>query len=892
MKRYNIILKRLLFAGISLLLLQNIALAGTTGKIAGVIKDADTGEALPGAVVYLEGQNYGATTDVDGYYFILNVPPGSYTLVGEMLGYAKVQIQDLRVRIDQTTRQDMKLSSQAIEGQEVNVVADQPLIQKDVTASVATIGAEEIAALPVDDFNELVNIQAGVVDGHFRGGRLGEVAYLVDGIPVNDPYNNSRGIEIENSSIQQLEVISGTFNAEYGQALSAVVNLVTKEGGKDYELNVNGFGGFFLTDNSEIFPNLDSFDGITARSLEASISGPVPGFGGNMRFFATGRTLRSDGYINGIRTFNTSDGYDPAVGILFNTGDSSFVPMNNFEENTFNGKLTYYITPSLKVNFGLLFADNFGRGYDHSFRFVPDGIKDNFRDNLNFNMVLNHGFSKNGYYTIRAARNMNQYVGYLYEDPFDSRYVIPEQGQANGVNSFRTGGNQSDRYDRTTTTDVAKIDLRTQLTKEHFIGLGVEYKTHNIEQFFTAFRSNNIAGAEGIIYPEAFSVGQEDYEKKPTEISAYLQDKIEFQDFIMNIGLRYDYFDPNTLVPADLKDPNLDFLGQDNLRDIDPKQQISPRMSVAFPISADGVIHVAYGHFFQIPNFEFLYGGISDSAGVTRFIIDLGADLNGPRGNPDLEPQRTTTYEIGIKQGLNDLIAVELTGYYRDIRNLVDTEIIETYNGAQYARFINRDYGNVRGVILGLDKRFANYWGGRVEYTYQYAEGNASDPRSVFFDNQSDPPREPEKQLTPLDWDQRSTLNFSLNAGKPGNWTVGAIGRLGSGTPYTADLTYIAAQVNFRNNRKKPMTYQLDLRAEKQFNFAGTRITGYVFAYNVLDALNENWVYGSTGEADRDLNAIRNQGEIIGYNSIQDFVLNPTAYRPPREIRLGFSFGL
>ncbi|MGH1366692.1 MAG: TonB-dependent receptor [Calditrichia bacterium] len=892
MKRDNSFLKRLTVLFFCMLMLQGLVFAGTTGKIAGVVKDAETGEVLTGAVVYLDGQNYGATTDVDGYYFILNVPPGSYTLVAEILGYGKVQLQGLRVKIDQTTQQDFKLSSKAIEGQEVNVVADQPLIQKDVTASVATIGAEEIAALPVDDFDQLVAIQAGVVDGHFRGGRLGEVAYLVDGIPVNDPYNNSRGIEVENSSIQQLEVISGTFNAEYGQALSAIVNLVTREGGTDYELNVSSFAGTFLTSNSDIFPNLDKVDGAGVRSVDASISGPIPMFGDKMRFFATGRYVKNDGYLYGIRTFNTTDGYDPAIGILFNTGDSSFVSMNNFEERSFHSKLTYYITPSLKLNMGVLWSDNFNRYYDHSYRFVPDGIKDNFRDNANFNLVLNHGFSTSGFYTFRAARNISNYQGYLYEDPLDPRYVIPEQGQANGVNSFRTGGNQNDRYDRTTTTDVAKLDLRTQFTKEHFIGMGVEFKQHEIDQFYTAFNSNNIAGGEGIIYPAEYSIGWENFVKKPIEISAYLQDKIEYQDFIMNIGLRYDYFDPNTNVPADLKDPNLDFLGQNNLRKIDPKQQISPRMSVAFPISADGVIHVAYGHFFQIPNFEFLYGGISDSAGVTRFIIDLGADLNGPRGNPDLEPQRTTTYEIGIKQGLNDIIAVELTGYYRDIRNLVDTEIIETYNGAQYARFINRDYGNVRGVILGLDKRFTNYWGGRIEYTYQYAEGNASDPRSVFFDNQSDPPREPEKQLTPLDWDQRSTLNFSLNAGKPGNFTVGAIGRMGSGTPYTADLTYIAAQVNFRNNRKKPLTYQLDLRAEKQFNIANTRVTAYCLAFNVLDALNENWVYGSTGEADRDLNAIRNQGEIIGYNSIEDFVLNPTAYRSPREIRLGFSFGL
>lgn len=187
-------------------------------------------------------------------------------------------------------------------------------------------------------------------------------------------------------------------------------------------------------------------------------------------------------------------------------------------------------------------------------------------------------------------------------------------------------------------------------------------------------------------------------------------------------------------------------------------------MGVAFPISSTGVIHVSYGLFFQIPNFEQLYSGISDSSDITKFPVPQeSGSLNTIRGNPELKAQRTATYEIGLNQGLTSQLAVEFTAYYRDIRNLTGTEIIRTYEEAQYGRFINRDYGNVRGVILAFEKRFADHWGARLDYTYQIAEGNASDPRSVFFDNQSQPPRESEKQLIPLDWDQRSTFNFSLN---------------------------------------------------------------------------------------------------------------------------------
>jgi hypothetical protein len=182
-------------------------------------------------------------------------------------------------------------------------------------------------------------------------------------------------------------------------------------------------------------------------------------------------------------------------------------------------------------------------------------------------------------------------------------------------------------------------------------------------------------------------------------------------------------------------------------------------------------------------------------------------------------------------------------------------------------------------------------WGARIDFTYQFAEGNASDPLTVFYDNQSETPDETEKRFLPLDWDQRSTLNVSVNVGKPGNWMTGLIGRYGTGTPYSAEVRWTGVNVNWRNNRIKPSSLTFDLRGEKVFKVMGTRVSAYFLVYNLLDRLNEWGVYGSSGRAGVDLNT-RFAGDVVGLTSIQDYVNNPTMYSPPREIRLGLSFGL
>ena len=204
------------------------------GKIAGKVTDQTSGEALIGVNVVIDGTTQGTTTDIDGNYVILNVRPGEYTLVFSYVGFQAQRIDGIRVSTGQTTRFDLSMSEQVIEGQEIIIQAERPLVQKDLTASKKTVVAEEIDALPVEGFFGVLGTQAGVSQGpggtiHIRGGRSNEVSYLIDGVSVGNPFDtNGLATSVSQDAIQEMTVISGAFNAEYGRAMSGIVNLVDK----------------------------------------------------------------------------------------------------------------------------------------------------------------------------------------------------------------------------------------------------------------------------------------------------------------------------------------------------------------------------------------------------------------------------------------------------------------------------------------------------------------------------------------------------------------------------------------------------------------------------------------------------------------------------------------
>jgi len=876
--------------------------AGTTGKIKGKVIDKETGEIVLGANVVVEGTYFGAATDLDGDYYINNIPPGSYILIASAVGYNKVRIENVLVKIDLTTEINVELTSEAIQMGEVVVQAEQPMITKDLTSTSAIVSSEEIKMMPVDNLDQVINLQAGVMrdaEGklHFRGGRSNEVAYLVDGVAVNDAFNGEFSLEIENNSVRQLEVISGTFNAEYGQALSGVVNIVTKDGSQKFEGTASAYLGNFFTSNDDLFWNLEKVNAKGPKDFQFSFSGPTKILN-DLTFFLSGRYFKTDGFIYGKRVYNIGDTGptipDESTPTFFfnnNTGDEAFISMNPEERKSYNGKLTYSLE-SWKFSYSFFGDDTWNKYYNHGYRLAPDGIRNHYKSNVINNLQISFFPSQNTFAALKLSSNLNKYWGYLYADELDPRYVDPNQSTPISDYTFRYGGNETDRYDRYTWSYVAILSAESQISKEHKIKGGVEGRYHVLYNHWKDLRNltegqlddfGNSIWTPG--YSNPGTKYHEKYKEYPYELSAYIQDKMEYDIMIINAGVRFDYFNSNTYLPADIRNPldNPLFPGANVERKAKYETQLSPRLGVSFPISDEGAIHFSYGHFFQIPTFENLYRN-------NAYNIDQTTTLSSMLGNPELRAQKTVKYELGLQQVLFPNISADVSVYYSDIRNLLGMEILETYEGYSFARFVNRDYGNVKGLLVTLEKRHSDYFSAKVDYTYQVAQGNASDPTQIFYNSQSSPPIETTKKFVPLNWDQTSTLNISLTVGNLADWSVGIIWSYGSGSPYTEDTRY-TQNLRFENNGRKPSTMNLDLKAAKTFEVLDLDINAYLIVYNLFDIKNENNVSATSGRAGIDLTAEEFTGTVYGVNTLDEYLLNPTDYSSPREIRLGFGFG-
>ncbi|MDP1676514.1 MAG: TonB-dependent receptor [Bacteroidota bacterium] len=879
----------LIFTVLFAVILSSLLYSGQTGKIVGKITDKKSGEPVVGASILIQGTKSGSSSDFEGFYSISNISPGTYSLSITSIGYRNSVIKNVIVKIDLTTEIDMKLEETVVEGDAVIIEAQRPLVQKDLTSSSVTVSSDEMKVMPVENLSQVINLQAGVVGGHFRGGRSGEVAYLVDGVTVNNPLSGEAGFIPENSSVREMEVISGTFNAEYGQALSGVVNIVTQDGSSDIHGSLGAYFGDYYTKHTDVFLNDDKLDLSRTKNYQFSLSGPTYVLD-NLTFFMTGRLQDEEGYLYGKRVYNITDSIptfpnpnNRSIYYNHNSGDGAIVPMNPYHKYSFNGKLTYSFD-ALKLSYSGFIESARWQNYDHAWKWAPDGRITNYSENWVQNIQINHVISNNTFQSLKFSINKFSGKGYLYEDPYDKRYINPFQGTAVSNYTFRTGGNQGGRNENRTQSMIGQWTLASQITKEHKISMGIEGRIHDLYNHSTGLVVIFTAGDSVFKprYPQLHTIGNQSYSKAPYEASVYVQDKMEYGIMIINAGIRLDYFNPNSKILYDLKNPTRNPLFSDagKMQKTTEKVQVSPRLGVSFPITDQGIIHFSYGHFFQIPTYGNLYTN-------SEYLIAPNAQLQSVSGNPDIDAQRTVMYELGLQQQFLNTIGLDFTVYYRDIRNLLGTEIIQTHEGFKYARYVNRDYGNVRGFIVSIEKQYADFYSLRADYTYQIAEGNASDPLSVFFNNQSDPPLATNKKVVPLNWDQRSTINISMNVGDKGDWMTGLIFGNGSGFPYTESIR-VSGGLRFENGGVKPSTYTLDFRAEKSFALLGVKGNVFMLVYNLLDIKNENNVDAASGRANVDLYT-KEAGPIYGLNTLKEYLNNPTSFSAPRNVRLGIN---
>ncbi|MCF7797893.1 MAG: TonB-dependent receptor [Lentisphaeria bacterium] len=317
-------------------LLPALVFAGTTGKIMGRVTDATTGEPLIGVNVVIEGENMGAASGENGEYFIINVPVGIYTLQAQYIGYQKVSVQEVRVNADLTTQVDIELTSTVLElGESVIVEAKRPMVQKDLTSSRRTMSADDIQDMPVSSVEGAVNLTAGAVSSgglHLRGGRASEVVYLFDGIALNDPLTgNPNDTDIPMMAIDETNVISGGFGAEYGSAQSGVINVVAAEGGRGYS------GKLRYTTSNGVANAFSGEDPHDRQSFEFSVGGPL--LSQKLSFFASGE-----------------------VGENYGRLPNQYSGLQNY-----TGKLTYRVSDALKFNLSGLYSNaNEQWGYSHT----------------------------------------------------------------------------------------------------------------------------------------------------------------------------------------------------------------------------------------------------------------------------------------------------------------------------------------------------------------------------------------------------------------------------------------------------------------------------------------------------------------------------------------------
>lgn len=875
-----------------LLLLEGTSVyAGTTGKIAGKIFDATTKEPLIGANIIIEGTNMGAAADFDGNYFIINIPPGTYNIKASLVGYSSVIFTNVKVSVDQTTKIDFELNPESIELADVIVTAEKPLVRKDLTSTEETISGDDISMLPLEDVSAVVNLQAGVVNGHFRGGRSDEVKYLIDGVPVNDVYSGQSSISAEVNSIEEIQVITGTFNAEYGDALSGVVNQVTKIAGDKLDGNISAYFGDYVSSHDSIFTNIDQISPTSVYNIQGNISGPIPGLENLVKFFLSGRYNYDEGYIYGQRAFNPSDSSNfsannPEDWYIGDTGDSAYVPLNFNRRLSLQAKLALNVGGGKGIVLSGFYQDNEYRDYDHLYKLNPDGDYNKFQRSFlgiaSYTLLL----SNSAFIDFSASGLRSEFKQYVFEDPLDPRYVDPNRKKDVSGNAFLTGGTQNWHFNHTTTSFTGRSDLTWQIDNVNQIKSGLEFTYHdlNYEDFQIIIDATSNFKPK-IPEPGAFNFNT--YQSNPYQFAYYIQDKIEIDYLIVNAGLRFDYFEPDGEY---LKDPNkINLL--DELQPPFPdsllisakyKSQISPRIGLSYPISDKGAIHISYGHFFQIPPFENLYRNPNFRIPLTG---DFPENIGNTIGNADLEPQQTIMYEIGLQQALTYELGITITGYYKDIRNLLGSEIYIKNEFRKFSKLINRDYGSVRGITLSFEKRFNNGIGATLDYTYQVAKGSASDTNAAFNNAQSNPPIEENKQLVPLDWDGTHTLKFTLTLGVPGDYIASFIGRLGSGLPYTPSLQN--QRTGLENSDNKPTFSDVDFYIAKYFEIAGQQFSVFAKIFNLFDTLNEVNVFGDTGRAGETLELTRNQQPPRGVNTIQEFFTRPDFYSSPRQIVLG-----
>ena len=893
-------------------------------SIQGTVRDFKTGKPLPGVNVIIKGTYYGAATGSDGNYLITSISPGSYDIEISMVGYKILLKTGVKVEAGAAVTENFDLEQTVLMlGEEVVVIGKKPLFDVDETATLTRISSDDIRNKIVNSVEDILSEQIGVttVDNeiHIRGGRIDESLFIIDGLSIKDPLSGYGGnLFINAESIDNLEIITGGYNAEYGQAMSGVINIRLKEGRDKYE------GSFKYSSDNWGFSQ-DSYSHYNTDHLEFNLGGPstlfelLPkalGFDlpGMFSFFANAYGKGSDTHLP--IAANVYPHRNWSLPGFSDTQTEEFLDLiTPREENDWHllYKLTWGVTPQKKLSASYDFSLNVNQGffmprafsstyYPYRYQKILDQYNTITRESRLLNVNWVHTLNPQTFYEVTMGRfltmehsavqdlHWSEYLQRLDLEPIN--YTIQDlDGNVDITlgDEFYDTGVSSEWYD--ISSDNYRLDMdwthQTQSRQKMKAGIEITYTEMQVLDIDEPWTGETGLGSNYDAYRAQTTFG-----------AFYIQDRIVFEGMTINLGLRYDFWFPGKYVENAIADSSIVVI-TDAARQIfmdetfeffgyRGKGRISPRVGISHPVTDNDVLYFYYGHFSQLPTFQYVYAKLTSSSPTTYQVF----------GNPNLDPKTTVQYELGIKHRFSEDQVLEMKAYWKDMFDYETSQSIRPsnpkYSHMSFLMYLNADYARSRGVEIILKSRLLKNFYADVNFNYSIATGKSSNPNDNLLVESGQIREKPLNEIY-LRWDKPFQIFANLSYNHPTG--LGASLRL----EYETGRRYTRAIVdNIREENdveyyqgiyedEKPYFYiskepttNTDLKLYKRFELGRLSYRLFLDIQNLWDQRIARRINPFTGNG-------YNPGEIIPYSMIDDPNPNydPSRFLRPRTIELG-----